>query len=606
MPRSRPAPLSLALFLALAATPPSDTAAQSFTAITSGHPVTTLGGHRSASWIDMDGDGDLDLHVTRGGSVGENDDLYRNDGGGTFTPDSTNALAQDGLRSVGATWGDYDNDGDTDVFSTSWHGEVNGLWDNVGSGAFQRVLTGPVVTTGSFSESGSWVDYDNDSDLDLFVANSGTPPVGNFLYRNDGSGSFVPLSSGPVVTDPQLSRHGAWGDWDDDGDVDLFVANESNQANRLYKNLLVETGTADFQAEAAGTLTTELTSSFSASWGDFDNDGDLDLIVANHSGQNDGLYRNELVETGIPTMTKLVAAVPSTIGGWTVSSMWGDFDNDGDLDLVMTNGFSTTPGQTRRNFILRNDGGGVFVRDLTSPPATDVGWSYSASLGDYDADGDLDLFVANWQDNAQANWLYRNDAEASGNHWLQVRCVGTASNRSGIGTKIRATATIGGTPVTQTRHVSGSDGYCSHNLVQHFGLGDATTVDVVLRWPSGTMQAIHGVAADQLLTVVEESSVGVAETLGSRPLGLRARPNPFRASTVFAFDLPTAAPVRLDVFDAAGRRVRSLARGERSAGAHEVTWDGRNNGGTKVGPGVYFYRLTTVDRSVTGKVSRVE
>ncbi|MFN8178941.1 MAG: FG-GAP-like repeat-containing protein [bacterium] len=605
---SRPRPIGLcafALVLGFLAAPPAR--AQSFTKITSGDPVVSAGGHRGAGWVDADGDGDLDLFVTRGAVVGDDDELYRNDGGGSFASLPASAPALDGLRDDGESWGDYDGDGDEDLFVVSWYGEVNALFRNDGACAFTRITAGPAVNTGTFSEDCAWVDYDADGDLDLFVASSGTAGEVNRLYRNDGGGTLTPITTGPLVTDVRKSRHGAWADWDGDGDVDVFVVNEDNLGNQLYKNLLVETGSPDFVSVAAGDATSDLgMTSFSASWGDFDNDGDLDLIVANFNAQNDALYRNELVETGTPTLTKLATEAPSTSFGWTVSTLWGDFDNDGDLDLFMTNGYSTTPGQTRRNFVFRNDGG-TFVRDFASPPAVDQGWSYGASFGDYDGDGDLDLFVANWLDENQTNYLYRNEAQASGNHWLEVRCVGTASNRSGIGATIRATAVLGGTSVTQTRVVAGSDGYCSHNLIQHFGLADAATVDLVVRWPSGALQALDGVAANQKITIVEASSVD-APALGGAPrhsLLREARPNPFRAGTVLGFDLPVASLARLAVFDAAGRCVRTLAQEPRPAGAHEVLWDGRDATGRVVGPGVYFYRLEAVGRSETGKVTRV-
>jgi len=580
--------------------------AQSFTKIPAGHPVDLPGGHRAASWIDADGDGDLDVYVTRGATPGENNDFYRNDGGGSFSHQPGSAIGMDGLRADGASWGDWDGDGDEDLFVVSWYGELNALFENQGAGGFVRILTGAAVTTGTFSEDCSWVDYDADGDLDLFVASSGTLGEVNRLYRNDGPGALAEVTSGPVVTDVRRSRHGAWADWDDDGDLDLYVANEANQANQLYRNELVETGLPTFVSVAAGDATTDLGQSFSASWGDYDNDGDLDLAVANWSGQSNALYRNELAETGVPTLAR-VADGPSASAGWSIGTVWADFDNDADLDLLITNGYHPTAGQTRRNFVFRNDGG-TLVRDLASAPATDAVWSFGASFGDYDDDGDLDLLTANWLDESQTNSLFRNDADVVGNAWLEVRCVGTASNRSGIGARLRATAVVGGSPVTQTRLVSGSDGYCSQNLVQHFGLADATTVDLEIRWPSGARQRLNGLAVNARITVVEESTVDVGiPTAGRRPFLLRAaRPNPFRDATSLGFDLPGEASVRMDVFDAAGRRVRTLATGRRPAGAHEVAWDGRDAAGRTVAPGVYFWRVRADGATRSGKVGRVE
>ncbi len=613
MPRRRPrrptaAVPALALALAgLAASPVPAAAQAAFTPITTGDPVAIPGGHRAATWADPDGDGDLDILVTRGAVVGENNDYYRNDGG-TFSHQPANAIGQDGLRADGASWGDFDGDGDDDLFVVSWYGELNALFENDGAGNFTRILTGDPVTVGTFSEDCAWVDYDADGHLDLFVASSGNAGEVNRLYRNDGAGGLIAVTTGALVTDVRRSRHGAWADWDEDGDLDVFVANEANQLNQLYRNELVETGVAAFTSVAAGDATTDIGQSFSASWGDFDNDTDLDLVVANFSQQNDAVYVNQLVETGIPTLTRLAGDPTATSAGWNVCSVWADFDNDADLDLFMTNGFSTTPGQTRRNFVFENVGG-AFVRDNVTPPGADLGWSFGASFGDYDRDGDLDLFVANWLDENQTNYLYRNDAESNGNAWLTVRCVGTASNRSGIGARLRATATIGGNAVTQTRIVSGSDGYCSHNLEQHFGLADAGTVDLEIRWPSGTLQQLNAVAVNQHLVVVETSSVDApAPVAGKRTLMLMApRPNPFRDATRLSFELPEAvSAVTLDVYDAAGRRVRGLLSGAKAAGRHELTWDGRDAEGRPVAPGTYFTRLAAAGLERSAKVVRVE
>jgi hypothetical protein len=343
----------------------------------------------------------------------------------------------------------------------------------------------------------------------------------------------------------------------------------------------------------AGDLTSDLAQSISASWGDYDNDGDFDIVVGNMGGQTNGFYRNELVETGTASFTKLIDEGPSMHGGWTFGTHWADVDNDADLDLFITNGYGN-PGQTRKNWLYRNDGG-TLVRVVVSTIHDDDGWSYGGAFGDYDGDGDLDLHVANWLDDDQVCALYRNDSEASGNHWLTIDLVGTASNATGIGAVVRARAVVSGSPVRQVRVVAGSDGQCSQNLRQHFGLGDATTVDsLVVEWPSGTVQVLEGVAADQHLTVTEPlGEVGVAGSPAPPRIGILrgASPNPFRAGTAVRYELAAAARVELDVRDVGGRVVRVLARGTRAPGAHVAAWDGRNASGTSVASGVYFARL---------------
>ncbi len=571
---------------AIAGVPP---ASGQFTRITSGHPVDIVDGSRGVTWIDTDGDGDLDLYVTNGGASAESNEYYRNDAG-VFVRVTTSALTNEGIRDDGASWGDFDNDGDADLFTCSWHGEVNYLFENLGSGVFQRNPLGPT----SYSEGCSWVDYDNDGRLDLYVANSGNSglPVAernNFLFHNDG-GSFTRILVGPLVNDELRSRQPSWCDYDGDGDMDLFVANESGDNNRLYRNLLVETGTADFEDLAAGAVTSDGGNSWSASWGDFDNDGDFDLYVGNSANETNFFYRNELVETGTATLTRITTMDLGSQGGWAAGTSWADWDNDGDLDLLQTNGFHSNSGQQLRNWYYRNDAGIMNRFTFANGAPDDQGWGYGHSWGDYDGDGDLDLYTANWFQVAQGNFLYRNDAELVGNHWLQIDCVGTDSNKSGIGARVTVTALIDGSSVSQLRQVAGSDGHCSQNKRVHFGLGDATIVDIQISWPSGTVQDLAAVTADQVLTVVEPEVVAAVPVAGLAG-ELTASPNPFGNETALRYRLTNAADVRLVVYDVMGRRVRQLESGVKSVGWHRIAWDGRDEAGRVLASGVYYGRL---------------
>ncbi|MGH7453435.1 MAG: FG-GAP repeat domain-containing protein, partial [bacterium] len=211
----------------------SNLEAQTFTKIVAGAIVNDGSNSTGASWADYDGDGFLDLFVANGNLTPQNDLLYRNNRNGTFTQITGGNIVTDGGSSMGGAWGDYDNDGDADLFVANRQGENNFLYRNEGSGAFVKITTGNIVTDGGNSNSSSWVDLDNDGDLDLYVINFSEA---DFLYRNDGNGTFTRITTGPPVTDISFSITGVWADYDNDGDLDLFISNGGNQNNFLYRN----------------------------------------------------------------------------------------------------------------------------------------------------------------------------------------------------------------------------------------------------------------------------------------------------------------------------------------------------------------------------------
>ena len=213
------------------------TYAQPFTRIDTGALVSDQGDSRSVNFVDYDNDGDLDLFVSNGPQAGSTNFLYRNDGEGVFTKIAEDPVVSDHTPSVGTTWGDYDNDGDLDLYVTNWYGRPNQLYANNGDGTFDRITTGPPVADPGFSEAASWGDYDADGDLDLYVANS-DGNLRNALYTNKGDDSFARVDSGVPVTDTRASRSVSWVDYDADGDLDLFVTNAFRglTTNFLYAN----------------------------------------------------------------------------------------------------------------------------------------------------------------------------------------------------------------------------------------------------------------------------------------------------------------------------------------------------------------------------------
>lgn len=468
---------------------------QQFTKITIGPEVTDGGDSRSVNWIDYDKDGDLDLFVTNGPSSRAFNFLYKNNGDGSFTKVTGASVVNDLGSYDGSTWADYDNDGTTDAYSATWYGQKNSLHRQY-KGKFEKVMRGEIANDPTHSETASWGDYDNDGYADLYLANSSGSKTNN-LYKNNGDGTFTKITNGPHVTDIATSRSVDWFDYDNDGDLDIFVANEGGENNSLYKNM----GDGNFTAVHSGAIVTDGGDSFGSSVGDIDNDGDLDVFVANHGNENEFLYTNN----GDGTFTKITSDPVVTSGGYSVGSAFGDIDNDGDLDLFVTNAFSGS--SPAKNFLFLNNGSGSFVKVDTGAAVNESGWSYGVAMGDYDRDGDLDIFTANCFGANQNNSLFRN--EGNSNKWLTVKVNGTVSNRSGIGTKVKVKGTIGGNPVWQYRQVAGQSGYCGQNLEAHFGAGDAGVVDsLIVEFPSGQKIIQTNVTTNQVLAVTEAIPAG--------------------------------------------------------------------------------------------------
>ncbi|MCB0851933.1 MAG: VCBS repeat-containing protein, partial [Bacteroidetes bacterium] len=302
--------------------------AQQFSKVSGGDIVNTPSDSRSVNIIDVNGDGFEDVFISNGLKGGQNNLLYLNNGNGTFTTETNNPIIEDNSPSVGASFGDIDNDGDIDACVTNWYGEVNNFYKNSGNGKF--IVNTGLGNSGSYAETATWGDYDKDGFLDLYITNSAGGNK-NMLYHNQGNGIFTRIFTGDLVNESDLSRNANWVDYDLDGDLDLFVTNEDNTANDLYEN----DGNGVLNKKYLGILTGSSKSSMSSSWVDIDNDGDMDLFIANagyFQEQNNQIFRNDsgtftLVDTG-PVVSD---------GGCSYGSNFADYDNDGDLDLLVTN-----------------------------------------------------------------------------------------------------------------------------------------------------------------------------------------------------------------------------------------------------------------------------
>ncbi|MEL6866094.1 MAG: FG-GAP-like repeat-containing protein, partial [Bacteroidota bacterium] len=433
-----------------------------------------LSNNWSMSWVDFDVDGDVDIFLTNY-DINQPNQLLENRGNGEFSPVTEGALVTDLIGvSQGAAWGDYNNDGLPDVYITNNIGATNALYRNLGDGNFVRIQGDPSVAYDGYSFGTSWADYDNDGYLDLFVAEFFASRF-NKLFHNNGDGTFTEVNDAAIVFEAASSVNGFWADYDNDGDQDLFVVNHQGENNSLYRN----DGNGQFTPMTESVVANDGGKSVGASWGDIDNDRDLDLFVANAGNEDNFLYTNN----GDGTFTKVLSGPVVSGGGHSHGSAFGDIDNDGDLDLVVTND------SQQDNALYSNNGDGEFVETF-NPISEEGGESFGSALGDYDNDGDLDLFIANHGENV--NFFYEN-GRGQCQSSICINLVGVNSNRTGVGARISVLATINGFPTWQIREVSTQTGGLSSQgeLRQLFGLGDAAQVDsIVVEWPSGHTQTM--------------------------------------------------------------------------------------------------------------------
>ncbi len=450
--------------------------AQIFQKVTNSIIVSDSPPSSTAGWIDYNNDNFLDLFVAREEFLPNL--LFKNLGDGTFIKIIDGDIVNDLDKTRGQTWGDINNDYFVDLYITNQGN--NSFYLNDGDSTFTKVISGQFVNNNDNSDGCCWGDYNNDSYLDLFVANRGL----NCLYKNNGDGTFEKIPTGSIVNEYNESVSCSWADYDNDGDLDIFVANTAYENNDLFLN----NNDGTFTKTISGTIVTDGENSTGCSWGDYDNDGDLDLFVANF-GQNNFLYNNN----GDGTFSKITSGVLVNDGGYSRGGSWGDYDNDGYLDLFVVNG------NGQNNCLYHNNGNGTFAKITSEIVAQEGGNGTSGVFADFDNDGDLDLFVTNAD---RGNFFYLNNGNS--NNFLNIKCVGTSyCNSSAVGTKVSIksnfvwqTAEI----ITQT----GTRG-SQNSLNAEFGLGTATIVDsIIVEWPAAqTNQIFTNVAANQFLIIYE-------------------------------------------------------------------------------------------------------
>ena len=486
--------------------------------------------------IDYDNDGYLDIYLVNSLTVDmvkskqkTRSTLYHNNGDGTFTDVTDKAGVGDIGWGMGATIGDYNNDGFDDIYVTCLG--PNHLLKNNGNGSFTDVTQKAGVGDPRWSAGAAFVDYDNDGKLDLFVSNyvdfdvnnlpefgkgrtcqfkgipvqcgpRGLKGAGDTLYHNDGDGTFTDVSRKAGVSDPD----GYYGlgviasDFDGDGRVDIYVANDSTP-NFLYHN----NGDGTFKdiGFSSGTAVNENGSeqgSMGVTLGDYDHDGRLDLFITNFDDDYNTLYHDD----GKGSFTDVsyaanVAAVSLPYVGW--GTKFFDYDNDGWVDLLVVNGhvYPQLPTYRQRNFVHHNNRDGTFeeVGAQLGAAFAEKRTGRGAAFGDIDNDGDVDVVINNLDGPPQ---VLRNDG-GNANNSILIKTIGVKSNRDGIGARVKVVAG----DLTQIDEVHSGDSYLSQSdLRLPFGLEKRTKIDLIeVHWPSGTVDKINGVGTNKILTIKE-------------------------------------------------------------------------------------------------------
>jgi Tfp pilus assembly protein PilF len=482
-----------------------------FTNIASDLKMDKVDGGRGSAWGDYDNDGDLDIVAV---GTYQPHVLYRNNGDGTFTNVAEQAGIADPRGGWGSLFADYDNDGYLDLYITrgGWSGAAeNTLYHNNGDGTFTDVTHIAGVADPQSSFCAAWADYDNDGYLDLYIADGVIGDgAANVLYHNNGDGTFTNTADIAGVANTGNSLGTAWGDYDKDGYIDLHVVN-FGQSNVLYRN----NGDGTFTDVTAATgMNLSVTDAFVTFFLDVDNDADLDIFISN-SGSFQAFIACQITGNATHDSDRQVLYRNNGDGTFTdvtresglyhafgaMGANFGDINSDGYVDIYLATG-APQMGRLERDALFQNNGDGTFTDVTVDLGLGNVGKGHGVTFGDADADGDVDIYVPVGGAFIGDQW-HNLFYQNTGvtYNWITLKLVGVKSNRDGIGAKVTLCA---GDSVIY-REASGGCGFGSTNsLSLEIGLGAHVRVDTLeVAWPSGQVDTHRNLSVNQKLVVTE-------------------------------------------------------------------------------------------------------
>ena len=577
--------ISILLILAVSAN------AQGFTDI---NAVLTGLHYSDVAWGDYDNDGDLDLIIAGLDSAESGvTKIYRNDGNDTFV--ELTALTLPGAYVGDISWGDHDGDGDLDFLLQGYNNSVafTALYENQGSDSFvDSGISFPDLADGSVS----FGDFNNDGYPDILIGGYDGSGFVAVLFENDGAGGFTETT---VSFSGTMKSCYEWGDYDNDGDLDLFITGHDGSIllSRLYDN----------NGDGSFTLSSNAFEGVwlgDAAWGDYDSDGYLDLLVSGHanSGKIVSLYKNQ----GDGTFAEVSGT--GLIGVSHCSTIWGDYDNDGDLDVFIGGTYESSPSWVRVTDVFINNGDDTFTEaELTF--TNDCFWGESA-WGDYDNDGDLDLVCSGYDDVGGSHTrIYRSDGIANTVPVIPINLQHTVTGNEIVmswdSTTDAETPSAGLYYNAYIREASGnfvwtpmadiSTGYRTLPALGNACQNTTWSVDDLS--PGDYFWSVQGLdnnfagslfAAEEAFTI-DELGIDTEEAVSG--IQIVNYPDPFYNSTEITFHLPGSGHVRVSIYSIDGRVVRNLEDTGMAGGINQLIWDGRDDSGSVPGAGIYFIKL---------------